>query len=51
MCWLHVDGATGKVVRAVSRPEDVLRFVMGGTGGKSALVPLWGGSRSVSVTV
>lgn len=47
----HIDGATGKVVRAVSRPEDVLLFVMGGTGGKSALVPLWGGSRTVSVAV
>jgi hypothetical protein len=35
----------------VSTPEDVLIIVTGGTGGKSALVPLWAGSHAVSVTL
>ena len=47
----HVDAATGKSVRDVSTPEDVLLVVTGGNGGKSALVPLWSGSRAVSVPV
>ena len=47
----QVDGATGKSVRMVSTPEDVLIFVTGGNGGKSALVPLWSGSRTVSAAV
>lgn len=47
----HVDAATGKAVRMVSAPEDVLIFVTGGNGGKSAFVPLWSGSRAVSVAV
>jgi hypothetical protein len=32
-------------------PEDVLLVVTGGNGGKSAFVPLWSGSRAVSVAV
>ncbi|MBI4203468.1 MAG: hypothetical protein HY527_00450 [Betaproteobacteria bacterium] len=47
----HVDAATGKAVRMVSTPEDVLLVVTGGNGGKSAFVPLWSGSRAVSVAV
>jgi hypothetical protein len=47
----HVDAATGKSVRMVSTPEDVLLVVTGGNGGKSALVPLWSGSRAVSVVI
>lgn len=47
----HVDAATGKAVRMVSTPEDVLLVVTGGNGGKSAFVPLWSGSRTVSVAV
>jgi len=47
----HVDGASGKSLRMVTTPEDVLLFVTGGNGGKSALVPLWGGSHSASIAV
>ncbi len=47
----HVDAATGKSMRVVSTPEDVLLVVTGGNGGKSAFVPLWSGSRAVSVAV
>ncbi len=47
----HVDAATGKRVRMVSTPEDVLLIVTGGNGGKSAFVPLWSSSRAVSVAV
>jgi hypothetical protein len=47
----HVDAATGKAVRMVSTREDVLIVVTGGTGGKSALVPLWAGSHAVSVAL
>ena len=47
----HVDAATGKVVGEVSAPEDVLLVVTGGNGGKSAFVPLWSGSRAVSVEI
>ncbi len=47
----EIDAATGKAVRMLSTPEDVLIFVTGGNGGKSALVPLWSGSRTVSVAV
>lgn len=47
----HVDAAAGKPVRLVSTPEDVLLVVTGGNGGKSAFVPLWSGSRAVSVAV
>jgi hypothetical protein len=47
----HVDAATGKSVRVVSTPEDVLLVVTGGNGGKSAFVPLWSSSRAVSVAV
>lgn len=47
----HLDAATGKVMRIVSTPQDVLIVVTGGNGGKSAVVPLWAGSRTVSVSV
>lgn len=47
----HVDAATGKAMRIVSTPEDVLLVVTGGNGGKSAFVPLWSSSRAVSVAV
>ncbi len=47
----HFDAATGKVVGEVRVPEDVLLVVTGGNGGKSAFVPLWSGSRAVSVAV
>lgn len=47
----HVDAATGKSVRIVSTPADVLIVVTGGNGGKSAFVPLWSSSRAVSVAV
>lgn len=46
-----VDSAIGKAVRTVTTPKDVLVFVAGGNGGKSAYVPLWSGSRTVSVAV
>jgi hypothetical protein len=35
----------------VTSPDDVLLVVTGGNGGKSALVPLWSGSRAVSVPI
>ncbi len=47
----HVDAATGKSVRVLSTPEDVLIAVTGGNGGKSAFVPLWSSSRAVSIAV
>jgi hypothetical protein len=47
----HIDAATGKAVRIVSTPADVLIVVTGGNGGKSAFVPLWSSSRAVSVAV
>ena len=47
----HVNASTGKHLRVVSTPEDVLLVVTGGNGGKSAFVPLWSGSRAVSVAV
>ncbi len=47
----HIDAATGKIVGEVSAPEDMLLVVTGGNGGKSAFVPLWSGSRAVSVEI
>ncbi len=47
----HIDGATGRTVSTLTVPDDILVFVTGGHGGKSALVPLWSGSRTVSVIV
>ncbi len=46
-----VDAASGKIVGDIGKPEDVLLVVTGGNGGKSAFVPLWSGSRTVSVAV
>jgi hypothetical protein len=46
-----LDAASGKVIGMISKPEDVLIVVTGGNGGKSAFVPMWSGSRAVSVAV
>lgn len=42
------DAATGKTVWLRGTVDDVLLFVTGGNGGKSAFVPVWDGSRRVS---
>jgi hypothetical protein len=47
----HTDAATGKVVTLPSTVDDILLFVTGGNGGKSAFVPVWSGSRRVSAAV
>ena len=48
---MHTDAATGKVVTLTSTVDDILLFVTGGNGGKSAFVPVWSGSRGVSAAV
>ncbi|MCC6531757.1 MAG: hypothetical protein IT531_04345 [Burkholderiales bacterium] len=47
----HVDGASGKAVRDIGGSDDILLFVAGSQGGKSALVPLWSSSRIVAAPV